>query len=355
MNGKGDVAIFVDYENVYISLRNRYDASPNFESIMDKCKEYGRVTIARAYADWYRYPRVTSALYANGIEPMYVPTYYYDRDTSQGSRAIKNSVDIHLSLDIMRTLYEHPSIETYVLVTGDRDFIPLVNAIRQRGKRAIVIGVGGAASTQLAQSADEFVFYRQLGDIEVEAKEKDPYEVLVEALKLARERGYVPTLSVLKLIMNELLGRFDESKYKDSQSKAFSKFKDFVKEAERRGLVQVFTRGTVNEVFLPGEDPYKLSRFAPDVSTAEDEQAPEPEGVTPQEWEIFIEHMRQFDEPVPFVQIFDMLRGLRNQEVIDRSNREMQGMIKQAINKGLLTRTRRDRRNFYQLNPQATP
>ena len=73
------------------------------------------------------------------------------------------------------------------------------------------------------------------------------------------------------------------------------------------------------------------------------------------EWEVFQEHVRRFDEPVLFVQIYDMLRGLRNQEVIDRSNREIQGMIKEAINRGLLTRTRRERRNFYQLNPQASP
>jgi len=363
MERQEDVAVFMDYENIYISLRNRYDVNPNFESIMEKCQEYGRVTIARAYADWYRYPRVTNALYANSIEPMYVPTYYYDRDTSHGSRAIRNSVDIHLSLGIMRTLYEHPSIETYVLVTGDRDFIPLVNAIRQRGKRAIVIGVGGAASSHLAQSADEFIFYRQLAEIEVEGEEKDPYEVLVEALKLARERGNAPTLSLLKLIMIELLGRFDESEYKDPQGKSFSKFKGFVREAERRGLVQIFTSGTVNEVFLPGEDPHKLSRFAPDVPTPEEEQTPEPEEeqrpepeeITSGEWEIFKEHMRQFDEPVLFVQIYNMLRGLRNQEVIDRSNREIQRMIKQAIRKGLLIRTRRERRNFYQLNPEVSP
>ncbi len=88
---RGDVAVFIDFENIYISVRNRYDANPNFESIMDLCQRYGRVTIARAYADWYRYPRVTNALYANAIEPMYVPTYYYDRDEGRIGRAIKNA------------------------------------------------------------------------------------------------------------------------------------------------------------------------------------------------------------------------------------------------------------------------
>ena len=60
-------------------------------------------------------------------------------------------------------------------------------------------------------------------------------------------------------------GDFKEAKYKDGSGRPFAKFKDFVLEAERRGKVQVFTSGTVNEVFLPGEDPYKLSQFAGDI------------------------------------------------------------------------------------------
>jgi len=71
-----DVAVFIDFENIYVSVRDKLDANPNFEIIMDHCNELGRVILSRAYADWYRYPRITSALYANNIEPMYVPTYY---------------------------------------------------------------------------------------------------------------------------------------------------------------------------------------------------------------------------------------------------------------------------------------
>src|SRR5215213_7757942 len=73
--------------------------------------------------------------------------------------------------------------------------------------------------------------------------------------------------------MKELMGGdFKEAKYKDVSGRPFAKFKDFVLEAERRGKVQVFTSGTVNEVFLPGEDPYKLSQFAGDIK--EDAGAP---------------------------------------------------------------------------------
>ncbi|MBU6333612.1 MAG: NYN domain-containing protein, partial [Chloroflexi bacterium] len=143
---RADVAVFIDFENVYVSVRDKLDVNPNFEMIMDRVEDLGRVVIARAYADWYRYPRVTSALYANGIEPMYVPTYYYDRDLGRTGRAIKNSVDMNLCIDAMRTLYTNPNIQKFVLATGDRDFIPLVNCIRQQGKDVVIIGVGGAAS-----------------------------------------------------------------------------------------------------------------------------------------------------------------------------------------------------------------
>jgi uncharacterized protein (TIGR00288 family) len=349
---RGDVAVFVDFENIYISVRNRYNVNPNFESIMDKCQEYGRVTIARAYADWNQYPRVTNALHANSIEPIYVPTYHYNREMGRTGKAIKNSVDIHLCIDAMKTLYTHPSIETYVFVTGDRDFIPLINAVRQQGKHVVVIGVAEAASSHLAQSADEFMFYHQLLDNGGKPTRtiKDPYAALVEAIHLARKRNNVCTLATLKLLMVEIMGHFDQSEYRDREGKPFAKFKDFVREAERRGLVQIFTSGTVNEVFLPGEDPYQLSQFTPEPPPSEPEPALQHDGVKPKDWRTLYEAMERFDEPVLFIQIHDALRDLRKQEVIDLSNREIKQMIKTAINEGMLERKTKGSHAYYTLN-----
>ncbi len=361
----GDVAVFIDFENIYISVRNRYEANPNFESIMDLCQRYGRVTIARAYADWYRYPRVTNALYANAIEPMYVPTYHYDRDQGRTGRAIKNSVDMHLCIDLMKTLYAFDNIGTYVLITGDRDFIPLINAVRQLGKRTVVIGVAQATASHLAQSADEFLYYNQVDEDITDAaagRQTDPFELLVEAVKLARERGSATTLAGVKLLMLELDSSFDESKHKDGQGRSFSKFKSFVREAERRKKVQVFTSGSVNEVFLPGEDPYELSHFAPERPQddkeeqrggSEDSQEPEEEGRSDfgdKDWAVFEESMRTFDEPALFIQIYDALRGLRNKEIIDLSNSDIKQLIKLAINEGLLKRSTRGSHAYYSLD-----
>ncbi|HEY0605999.1 MAG TPA: NYN domain-containing protein [Herpetosiphonaceae bacterium] len=340
---RDDVAVFIDFENVYVSVREKFDATPNFEMIMDRCEDYGRIVIARAYADWYRYPRVTSALFANGVEPMYVPTYYYDREVGRTGRPIKNSVDIHLCIDVMRSLYTQHHIDKFVLVTGDRDFIPLVNAIRQNGKEVVIIGIGGASSAHLAQSADEFLFYEQIADLkpqqtqrqepkqeqpakadrrerekperterekperaeqrekaersdgngkvdgkrerekperpappapepEVAAPQRSVYDTLVDAIQLARQRGFVSNLGSLKVLMRELDSGFNESKVKDANGRPFSKFKDFVKEAERQGKVQIFTNGTVTEVFLPGEDPLRVSQFAEDLASQQAER-----------------------------------------------------------------------------------
>lgn len=345
---RDDVAVFIDFENVYVSVREKFDATPNFEMIMDRCEDYGRIVIARAYADWYRYPRVTSALFANGVEPMYVPTYYYDREVGRTGRPIKNSVDIHLCIDVMRSLYTQHHIDRFVLVTGDRDFIPLVNAIRQNGKEVVIIGIGGASSAHLAQSADEFLFYEQIADLkpqqtqrqepkqeqpakaerrerekperterekperteqrekvdrsdgngkvdgkrerekpertapsapepEVAAPQRSVYDTLVDAIQLARQRGFVSNLGSLKVLMRELDSGFNESKVKDSNGRPFSKFKDFVKEAERQGKVQIFTNGTVTEVFLPGEDPLRVSQFAEDLASQQAERELESE------------------------------------------------------------------------------
>jgi uncharacterized protein (TIGR00288 family) len=256
-----DVALFLDFENVYISVRQVYSKNPDFEAIVEKAEEYGRLIISRAYADWYHYQRMTNALYANGIEPVYVPTYYYGQDPQQ-TTAIKNSVDIHLVIDAMRMLYTHDNIETFIFVTGDRDFIPLMNAIRQYGKECIVIGVAESASSHLAQSADEFHFYHQLSDdVSPEEHTKDPYEALVQAIHLARKRNSEPTFATIKLLMQEIMGSFDQSNYQNKKGKSFSKFKEFVKEAEQRGKVTIFSNGTLNMVLLPGEKAEEVSQF----------------------------------------------------------------------------------------------
>ena len=232
--GGQDVAVFIDFENIYISVLAEYDVNPDFESIIEKAEEFGRVSVAQAYADWTPYSHYINALHAYEIDPIYVPAYHYGEGGKQKGGAIKNSVDMFLCINAMKMLYSHSNIQTFVLITGDRDFVPLVKTIREFGKRAVVIGVAGASSSHLAQAADEFFFYHQITDnLKPPEKEKpklrDPYETLVEAIKLARQRGYVATLASVKLLMSELMEDFDSSKFKDPRGRPLAKFKDFVR------------------------------------------------------------------------------------------------------------------------------
>ncbi len=368
--GGQDVAVFIDFENIYISVLAEYDVNPDFESIIEKASEFGRVSVAQAYADWTPYSHYINALHAYEIDPIYVPAYHYGEGGKQKGGAIKNSVDMFLCINAMKMLYSHANIQTFVLITGDRDFVPLVKTIREFGKRAVVIGVAGASSAHLAQAADEFFFYHQITDnLKPPEKEKpkarDPYETVVEAVKLARQRGYVATLASLKLLMSELMEDFDSAKFKDPRGRPLAKFKDFVKEAERRGKVKLFSTGTINEVFLPNEDPKKSSRFVEEVITpsepaAEGEVEETAEGeeeskveveVSETQWKMFANAMVPIEGAVPFVRVFDVLRGLRNQGLLDLSNRELKGMVIKAIHMGLLIRSNRGRgrRTFYQL------
>ncbi|MFZ9857435.1 MAG: NYN domain-containing protein [Roseiflexaceae bacterium] len=350
-----DVAVFIDFENIYVSVRDKLDTNPNFEIIMDRCNELGRVILARAYADWYRYPRITSALYANNIEPMYVPTYYYDKDAGRTGRPIKNSVDMNLCIEAMRTLFTMPGLSTFVLITGDRDFIPLVNSIRQQGKDVIIIGVGGAASSHLAQSADEFIFYehligkqiatapaatsnRRYSEIDeferpardratpvvqrasraeatkpdkaekTERKDKETtglsedavWDLLAKAVVEARARSIVPSVGSLKTLVRELSnGEFRESMVRDANGRPCERFRDVVYEAAKRGKLIISTDSIVNEIFLPGEDPRTLSSFNVPM-----EKPPE-----------------RAEEPLPSVAAANEVRATAGQANADKSRR----------------------------------
>jgi uncharacterized protein (TIGR00288 family) len=369
-----DVAVFIDFENIYVSVRDKLDTNPNFEIIMDRCNELGRVILARAYADWYRYPRITSALYANNIEPMYVPTYYYDKDAGRTGRPIKNSVDMNLCIEAMRTLFTMPGLSTFVLITGDRDFIPLVNSIRQQGKDVIIIGVGGAASSHLAQSADEFIFYEHLIGKQIataastptnrryseideferpardratpavqrasraestktdkpERKEKEAtgltedaiWEMLAKAVVEARARSIVPSVGSLKTLVRELSnGEFRESMVRDANGRPLERFRDVVQEAAKRGKLIISTDSIVNEIFLPGEDPRTLSSFNVPM-----EKPPE-----------------RAEEPLPSVQAANEARSAANQATNDKANDKSR------------RRRRNDRDNKRPQTPVATP
>jgi uncharacterized LabA/DUF88 family protein len=252
-----DLAIFIDWENIYISTVTEYGAKPNVSAILEKSREYGRIITANAYADWTDgdFRDAPPTLYSNGISPRYISARYFPGGRSQKRRT--NSIDVMLAVECADFLHYHPQVDTYVLVTGDGDFIPLVSLLRSRGKNVVVIGVSEATSYHLIESADHFISYASLLEEERAARARDrapkkkttdPYNELVRAVEALKKGGKARVLGQVKQQMIVQLGSFDE------RDEGFKKFKDFVVEAERRGLVNTVDQDLELQVYLPDEE-----------------------------------------------------------------------------------------------------
>lgn len=262
--GDGDVALFIDWENIKFSLINA-GFQPNVSSIYETAKGYGRIVIARAYADWQEewHLEDPAALYDAGIEPVYVPT------RGKGERR-KNSVDVKLASECIEVCHNYPSIKTFVLCSGDADFIHVVNILRPYGKRVVLIGVSWTTSMQLMGGVDEMLFYDQ--DVEplvsphqrwVRAHPSNGNGQALTPIKSLNnpdiERAARAVLDIVRgsqkegrallaYIKHELIKRlngFDERHY------GFTKFKLFMKELERHNLIRVVTRDLVDWAYLP--------------------------------------------------------------------------------------------------------
>ncbi len=209
-----DVAIFLDLDNLVIGAR---DANLSFDVnlIIDDIKRRtgGRVVLRRAYSGNPRQdPKLMKDIAAAGF-------------TMQSAVALnnfgKNLIDMYLVVDTMDTLVDGQQYSTYILVTGDRDFLPLIHALRRRGKHVIGVGLRNTTSENLMSLCDEYVYYEDLlpapplSDSETEALLGQAVDSLLEGDERVRA-------SVVKERMIELSdGRFGRLQYTDT---SFSKF-----------------------------------------------------------------------------------------------------------------------------------
>src|SRR5947209_13953788 len=156
---KGDAALFIDWDNLKVGLK-ALGRQPNVSSLLDAVNQRGRVVIARAYADWQQKVNAFDPpnLYAAGIEPVYVPV------RTQGGKIVKNSADVKLAVDCIDLLNSSSHLKTFFLVSGDSDLLHLVNFLRARGKRVVVVAVSHTLSPTLADNLDELLLY----DVDIE-------------------------------------------------------------------------------------------------------------------------------------------------------------------------------------------
>jgi len=149
MSESGEVALFIDFENVRYGLKNTFGIEPEPQKLMEKARAYGPVALANAYADFTEHPEFyRRKLEVAGISPRDIPRRSPDVQH-------KSSSDMAMLLDIIDCLLDRPTVTTLVLMTGDSDFIRAVARARYRfNKRVVVSGVPGCVSNDLIAAAD---------------------------------------------------------------------------------------------------------------------------------------------------------------------------------------------------------
>jgi uncharacterized LabA/DUF88 family protein len=150
-----EVAAFVDFENIRYSTINSLGREPDPLTWRDKALDYGLMAVARAYADFEQHPQqVRNRLDVAGFEAQHYPAKR--TVDQQGREKIVSRSDLNFALDIINTALARPDIKTFLLFTGDKDFIRVVTTLRNRlGKRVVICGVPGSISPDLVAAAGE--------------------------------------------------------------------------------------------------------------------------------------------------------------------------------------------------------
>jgi tetratricopeptide (TPR) repeat protein/uncharacterized LabA/DUF88 family protein len=279
-----DVALFLDWENIKSSLSD-HGLAPNVSSLREAAEGFGRLVVARAYADWQdAWLRGDPPnLYAAGIEPVYVPTRIFGARGTILPERRKNSVDVKLAADCIECCHAYPHIKTFILVSGDGDFVHVVNILRPYGKRVVVIGASWSFSAFLRDTVDQVLYYdRDVEPITLPSPIPQPslgngeldriFAMVVEIIRDGRLKDRA-LLTWIRDEMAQRLDTFDQAHY------GFPKFKSLMLEAERRGYIKVATYGLVDWAYLPGaqvtllEQEHAAETEVPAASASEVDQA----------------------------------------------------------------------------------
>ncbi len=247
------LAIFIDFENLALGFshpKDRFD----IERVLERLVEKGKIVCKKAYADWSRFALYTGPLHEAAIELIEIP---------KRSQSGKNSADIRLCVDAMDLAYSKDHINTFVIVSGDSDFSPLVSKLKELGKHVIGLGMQPSTSDLLRDNCDEFVYYEDLVPKEhislsfagpVPDTKRKVFTLLLESLlALRRENKEVMWSSIIKDTMKRKKPSFNESYH------GYRSFSDFLEDAQKAGLVKLETD--------PRSRTYKVSLFGAELET----------------------------------------------------------------------------------------
>lgn len=153
MNDDGHLALFCDFENIALGARDakidKFDIGPILERLLLK----GSIVVKKAYCDWDRYKKFKAGMHEAAFEMIEIPHV---------KMSGKNSADIRMVVDALDLCYTKEHIDTFVIISGDSDFSPLVSKLRENAKTVIGVGVKQSTSDLLISNCDEFIFFDDL-------------------------------------------------------------------------------------------------------------------------------------------------------------------------------------------------
>jgi uncharacterized protein (TIGR00288 family) len=231
------IAVFIDFENVAMGVRESRYGNFDIDLVLKRLVEKGKITVKRAYSDWHRYTEFKRAFHQAAIELIDVPQSRYSG---------KNSADIRMVVDALDLSYQRDHIDTFVLVSGDSDFSPLVSKLREYGRYVIGMGVKQSSSDLLINNCDEFIFYEDLVRPSTENtrlapklnglphKKAEALRLVVETFEaLLREGKEVIFGSVIKQTLVRKLPSFNETYF------GYPSFSRLLEDAAENKLLQL--------------------------------------------------------------------------------------------------------------------
>jgi len=234
--GEHTLAVFIDFENLALGFKGKRDRRFEIQKVLERLVEKGKLIVKKAYADWTDYAEYKKGLHEAAIELIEIP-----------KRAMtgKNSADIRLCVDAIDLCYSKEHIDTFVVVSGDSDFSPLVSKLKENGKRVIGLGMKESSSNLLVNNCDEFIYYedleRPLGippkiEQDLPEKKKEAFQLLVDSVvALVRENKELLWSSMVKETMKRKKPSFNESYH------GYRTFSDLLEDAEKAGIIQLRT------------------------------------------------------------------------------------------------------------------
>jgi uncharacterized protein (TIGR00288 family) len=231
------IAVFVDFENLAIGVRDMKAGKFQIQLVLKRLLEKGRIVFKRAYCDWRNYEDAVREFHGQGIELIDIP---------QSKMSGKNSADIRMVVDAVDLCYSKQHIDTFALLSGDSDFSPLVAKLKENNRRVIGCGVKSSTSDLLIANCDEFIYYDDLvrtakktpkapkkDKDKAEDKKQEAVDHVLEVIHSV-EQDYDPLWgSTLKQAIRRVYPGFNEGYY------GYSSFSELLEDIKGKGLIDL--------------------------------------------------------------------------------------------------------------------